>query len=162
MYLYIRIDAWILRRKNENRTRRRKTMRAWPRPPPAVKRDEQGGARRTSTTPNGGPHLELWRLRLKTWSKSDFSSAKTTWPTYLHILIYIIYIHLRAGSSRPPQISLATNVACNSNSNITFGIMLTALNSGRGWHSQFFGGGPRTIASAENVFRPITCLQRGK
>ena len=31
-------------------------------------------------TPNGGPHLELsiGRLRLKTWSKTDFSIAQTT------------------------------------------------------------------------------------
>ena len=44
-------------------------------------RDEHGKARRANTTPNGGPHLELERLRLKTWSKSDFSIAETTWPT---------------------------------------------------------------------------------
>ena len=29
----------------------------------------------------GGPRLDLGRLRIKTWSKSDFSSAETTWPT---------------------------------------------------------------------------------
>ena len=46
---------------------------------------------------------------------------------------------LRAGSSINPQISSATNATCNSNSNVTyFGIMLTVMNSGRGWHSPFF------------------------
>ena len=29
-------------------------------------------ARQANSTPNGGPHLELTRLRLKTWSKIDF------------------------------------------------------------------------------------------
>ena len=53
--------------------------------PGRVERDEQGEARRANTTPNGGPHLERGRLRLKTWSKSDFSIAETTWQTYLHI-----------------------------------------------------------------------------
>ena len=48
-----------------------------------VGRDEQGEARRGNTTPNGGPQLERGRLRLKTWSKSDFSIAETTWPTHL-------------------------------------------------------------------------------
>ena len=43
-----------------------------------VGRDEQGEARRANTIPNDGPHLELGRLRLKAWSKSDFSSAQTT------------------------------------------------------------------------------------
>ena len=43
-----------------------------------VGRGEQGEARRASSTPNGGPHLKLGRLRLKTWSKSDSSIAQTT------------------------------------------------------------------------------------
>ena len=53
--------------------------------PGRVGRNEHGEARRANTTPNGGPHLELERLLLKTWSKSDFSIAETTWPTYLYI-----------------------------------------------------------------------------
>ena len=57
--------------------------------PGRVGRDEQGEARRANTTPNGGPHLELGRLRLETWSKSDFSNAETTWPTHLYISIHI-------------------------------------------------------------------------
>ena len=62
-----------------------------------VERDEQGEARRANTTPNGGPHLELERLRLKTWSKSDFSIAET-WPT---ICIYTyIYTELQISTSR--------------------------------------------------------------
>ena len=51
--------------------------------PKRVERDGQGETRRANTTPNGRPHLELGRLRLKTWSKSDFSIAETTWPTHL-------------------------------------------------------------------------------
>ena len=44
-----------------------------------------------------------------------------------------------------------------------FCIMLTAMESGRGWRSQsIFWKGPRTGASAENVSRPITGLQSGK
>ena len=50
-----------------------------------------------------------------------------------------VQIMIRAGSSIKPQVSSATSAACNSNSNVIyFGIMLTAMNSGRGWHSQFF------------------------
>ena len=56
--------------------------------PGRVGRDEQGEARRANTTLNGGPHLELGRLRLKTWSKSDFSIAETTWTTYLYIYLF--------------------------------------------------------------------------
>ena len=51
--------------------------------PGRVGTDEQGEARRANTTPNGEPRLELGRLRLKSWFKSDFSVAETTWPIYL-------------------------------------------------------------------------------
>ena len=87
--LYVRIDAWIFwPKKNENRTRCREPTLARRRPPPdRVGRDEQGEARRANTTQNGGPHLELGRLRLKTKSKSDFSIAET-WPTYLCTYLY--------------------------------------------------------------------------
>ena len=40
-----------------------------------VGRGEQGEARPAIGGPRGGPHLDLERLRLKTWSKSDFSIA---------------------------------------------------------------------------------------
>ena len=40
-----------------------------------VRRDEQGEARRANTAPNGGPHLELGRLQLNTWSRSDLPIA---------------------------------------------------------------------------------------
>ena len=56
---------------------------------PRQSRDGQGEARRANITSKGGPHLELGRLPLKTWSNSDFSIAETTWPTYL--CIYLIY-----------------------------------------------------------------------
>ena len=52
--------------------------------PGRVGRDEQGEARRGNTTLNGGPHLELGHLRLKTWSKSGFSIAEI-WSTHLYI-----------------------------------------------------------------------------
>ena len=35
--------------------------------PGRVERGEQGEARRANSTPHGGLHLELGRLRLKTW-----------------------------------------------------------------------------------------------
>ena len=57
----------------------------WKPPPGRVGRDEQGEARRAKTKPNSGPPLELERVRLKTWSISDFSIAETTWSTYLYI-----------------------------------------------------------------------------
>ena len=50
--------------------------------PGRVERDEHGEARPANLTPNGGPHIELERLRPKTWSKFDLSNAGTTWPTY--------------------------------------------------------------------------------
>ena len=56
--------------------------------PGRVGRDEQGEACRANTTPNDGSHLEQGRLQLKTWSKSDFSIAETTWPTCLYIYSY--------------------------------------------------------------------------
>ena len=55
--------------------------------PGRVGRGEQGEPRRANRTPNGGPRLELGRLRLKSCSKSDFSIAETT---YLYIYLYIM------------------------------------------------------------------------
>ena len=55
--------------------------------------DEHGEARRANTTPNGGPQFELQRLRLKTWSKFDFSIAEMTQSTYL-------YMYLQGGLRR--------------------------------------------------------------
>ena len=43
-----------------------------------VRRGEQGEAWRANSRPNVGSHLELGRLRLKTWCKIDFSIAHTT------------------------------------------------------------------------------------
>ena len=55
-------------------------------------RGEQGEARRASSTPNCGPHLELLvgRLRLKTYSKTEFSIAQTTgqhFGTLVHVFL---------------------------------------------------------------------------
>ena len=55
------------------------------------------------------------------------------------------------------------NAACNSCSNVTyqvFSVILTAMNSGRGWHSHFFCSGRRTGASGENVSPPTTGLRK--
>ena len=51
--------------------------------PDRVETHEQGEWRQANTTPNGEPHLQLRRLQLKPWPKSDISIAETTWPTYL-------------------------------------------------------------------------------
>ena len=82
MYQYARIDAW------DNLIKKRKQHRppgddasTGEAAPGRIGSDEQGEARRGNTTPNGGPHLDRGRLLLKTWSKSDFSIAETTWPT---------------------------------------------------------------------------------
>ena len=56
--------------------------------PGRVRRGEQGEARRANSTPNGGPHLELGRLRLTTWSKTDVSIAQTTQANIsVHLLL---------------------------------------------------------------------------
>ena len=75
--------------KDENRTRCRDDASTAEAARGRVEIDEQGEARRANTTPNGGPNLERGRLRLKTWSKSDFSIAETTWPTSLYTYIYV-------------------------------------------------------------------------
>ena len=49
---------------------------------------EQGEARRASSTPNGGPHLELARLRLNTWCKT-ISRLLTQHVTHHHTCVYI-------------------------------------------------------------------------
>ena len=82
MYLYVRIDIC------EKMTKARKQH-----PPEGddastvyaatyrVGRGEQGDARPAISALRGGPHLDQGRLRRKTWSKSDFSIAGTTWAT---------------------------------------------------------------------------------
>ena len=89
--IFFQIDTWyvFIRRngrlgkndKNEKapavgRRRKHGTCR--------VGRGEQGEARPAMSALRGGPHLDLGRLRLKTWSKSDFSIAETTGRTYLY------------------------------------------------------------------------------
>ena len=81
MYLYVRIDGWdILAKKRKQQPPPGDDASTAEAAPGRVGRDEQGVARRANTSPNGGPHLELGRLRLKTCSKSGFSIAET-WPT---------------------------------------------------------------------------------
>ena len=61
--------------------------------PGRVGRDEQCEAHRANATPNGGLHLGLGRLVPKTRSKSHFSIAPTTWPTYTYIYkLFNVYI----------------------------------------------------------------------
>ena len=89
LYLYVRIDNLIFRPQKRKGHLPQGDDASTPEAAPGrVGRDEQGEANRAKTTPSGRPHLELGRLRLKTWSKSDFSIAHTTWPTYLSY-IYI-------------------------------------------------------------------------
>ena len=57
--------------------------------PGRVGRDEHGEVRQANTILNGASHLELGRLRLKSWSKSDFSIAETAWPTYLYMYLLL-------------------------------------------------------------------------
>ena len=66
------------KQEQNNSARRQETTRAQPRPPPAEAGEASKEARRANSTPNGGPHLELGRLRLKTWAKSGFPIAQTT------------------------------------------------------------------------------------
>ena len=60
-----------------------------------------GEARRTNTTPNGGPHLELGRLWLKIWSKTDFSIAQTTGQHFCTCVFIITAFAIRQCSARP-------------------------------------------------------------
>ena len=57
---------------------------------------------------------------------------------------------IQPGSSLSPQKSSVMNAACNSYSNVTC-IILIAMNSGRGWHGQFFFSGYKTGDGGENV-----------
>ena len=54
-----------------------------------VGRDEHGEARRANTTPNGGPHLELGRLRLKTYPGSVNLTSRLVRRDRAHIYIYL-------------------------------------------------------------------------
>ena len=90
IYLSVRIDNLdILTRKRKEHSSQGDDASTAEATPSRVGRGEQGAARRANTTPNGGPHLELGRLRLKTLSKSDFSIAETTWSTLLLVYIYL-------------------------------------------------------------------------
>ena len=88
--IYVRIHTWeiLTRKRKQHPYQGDDASTGWV-DPDRVVRDAQGEARRANTTPNGGTHLELERLPLKTWSKSDFSIAETTWPAYLYIHLYI-------------------------------------------------------------------------
>ena len=85
-YVSIQIDVWekvIKKRKqhppqgDDASTAEAATCR--------VGRGDQGEARPAISAPRGGPHLDLGCLQLKTWSRSGFWIAETTWPTYLYI-----------------------------------------------------------------------------
>ena len=92
MYLYVRMDAWdILTTKWKQYPSTGDDASTADVAPSRVGRGTQGEARRANSTPNGGPHLELGCLRLKTWSKPYFSIAQTTGPTYLYMCFYKPY-----------------------------------------------------------------------
>ena len=60
--------------------------------PGRVGRGKQAEARRANSTSNVGPHLELRRVRLKTWSKSDFSIAQTT-GQHICTMTCVFFLH---------------------------------------------------------------------
>ena len=80
MYLSVRIESWdilIKKRKwHPSQGDSASTARAC-----RVGRGAQGEARPAISAPRGGPHLDIGRVRLKTWSQSDLSIAGTTWAT---------------------------------------------------------------------------------
>ena len=86
-FLYVRIDVWVkmTKKKKEKSTCCREATRARSRPVLAGSGGEQGEARPAISAPSGGPHRDLGRLRLKTWSKIEFSIAETTGRTHLHM-----------------------------------------------------------------------------
>ena len=93
MYLYVRIDArGVLTKKRKKHPSPGDEASTAKTTPGRVGRDEQREARRANTTPNGGPHLELGRVRFNTRSKSDFSIVEMTRATHL-------YIHLQGSPS---------------------------------------------------------------
>ena len=88
MYLYVRIDneieTMILKQKRKQH---------------ALPGDDastavgRGEVQRANSTPNGGPHLELARIRLKTWGKSDFLDCPhNTSLIIIHVFIYTWYL----------------------------------------------------------------------
>ena len=91
MYVYVRKYMRDRKRNFDKKTKATPGAgrgREHGRTPPPFESGEASKVRHDdSTSPNGGPHLELGRLRLKTLSTSDFSIAETTWPMYLHIYL---------------------------------------------------------------------------
>ena len=87
MYLYVRIDTLgILTKKRKQYPPQGDDASTLEATSGRFGTDEQGEVHRAKYTPNGGPLLELGRLRL-TWSKSDFTIAESTWSTYLYIYL---------------------------------------------------------------------------
>ena len=61
--------------------------------PGKVGKGMQGEAPRANSTPNGAPHLELGRGKLKTWGNiSKISIGETTWPSYLHNIYLMLEV----------------------------------------------------------------------
>ena len=89
MYLSVRVDNLdILAQKRGEHPPQEDAVRTAEGAPGRVGREEQGGAHRANTTWSGGLDFGLGRLRLKSWSKSDFSIADAPWRTnrYIHLL----------------------------------------------------------------------------
>ena len=78
MYLHVRIESWdILKKKRKQYPLQGDDARMAEGATCRVGRGDQGEARPAISAPRGGPRLDLGRLRLKTWSKSDFPIAGT-------------------------------------------------------------------------------------
>ena len=78
-------------------------------------------------------------------------------PIALAVPCYTSWFKLNNGSYLAHEYCLHYLLECH-----IFGIILTAMNSGRGRHGQFFCSGPRTGARVENMSRPTTGLQKGQ
>ena len=88
-YLYVRIESWdILIKKRKQHPSQGDDAGTAEGATCNVGRGKQVEARPTISAQRGGPHLERGRIRLKTWSESDFSIARTAWRTLSYIFLY--------------------------------------------------------------------------
>ena len=68
------------------------------------------------------------------------------------------WFKLKDGKFLPHECRLRYRLECH-----IFAVILTAMNSGRGWHGHFFCSGPRTVApAAKTCPHPTTVLQKGQ
>ena len=96
MYLYVRIyKSGILTKKRKEHPLQGDDASTAEAPPGRVGRDEQEHIEQTPHRIVDLISIELRRLRLKTWPKSDVSIAQA-WPTYLYIYLHKVCMHVYA------------------------------------------------------------------